>query len=103
MTPALADSFGLEDARGALISQVFEDSPAEKAKLERGDVIIEFNGSEIENYDDLPRRVASTPPGAEAKMVIMRNGKRKKLTTVAGRGENPCTASDGFRSRPPVS
>ena len=82
VTPALADSFGLEDSGGALISQVFEGSPAEKAKLERGDVIIEFNGSKIESYDDLPRRVESTPPGAEAKVVIMRNGKRKKLTTV---------------------
>ena len=82
VTPALAESFGLDNAEGALISQVFEDSPAEKAKLERGDVIIEFNGTKIDNYDDLPRRVASTPPGTKADVVVVRKGKRKKLTTV---------------------
>ncbi len=82
VTPALAESFGLDSSEGALISQVFEDSPAEKAKLERGDVIIEFNGTKIDSYDDLPRRVASTPPGTKAELVVMREGKRKKLTTV---------------------
>jgi serine protease Do len=82
VTPALAESFGLDAPRGALISQVFEDSPAEKAKLERGDVIVEFNGTKIENYDDLPRRVAATSPGTKAQIVVMRGGKRKKLTTV---------------------
>ena len=82
VTPALAESFSLDEPEGALISQVFEDSPAEKAKLERGDVIIEFNGTKIENYDDLPRRVASTPPGTKANVVVMRAGKRKQLTTV---------------------
>jgi serine protease Do len=82
VTPALADSFGLEAARGALISQVFEDSPAEKAKLERGDVIIEFNGGAIRTYDDLPRRVASTAPGSAVEVVVMRDGKRKVLKAV---------------------
>jgi len=61
---------------------VFDDSPAAKAKIERGDVIIEFNGTDIETYDDLPRRVASTPPGSSVDVIVMRNGKRKTLHTV---------------------
>ncbi len=45
-------------------------------------MIIEFNGTKIDSYDDLPRRVASTAPGTKAEVVVMREGKRKKLTTV---------------------
>ena len=82
ITPALAETFDLPDARGALISQVFKNSPAEKAELERGDVILEFNGTEIETYDDLPRRVASTSPGSKVDVVIVRDGKRRTLTAV---------------------
>ncbi|MFQ5513695.1 MAG: DegQ family serine endoprotease [Myxococcota bacterium] len=88
VTPALAESFGLEEARGALISQVFEDSPAEKAQLERGDVIIRFNETEIRSYEDLPRRVASTAPGSAVDVVVLRDGKRKTLKAVLERMES---------------
>jgi serine protease Do len=88
VTPPLAEEFGLERPRGALVSQVFEDSPAEKAKLKHGDVILSFNGKQIEDFDDLPRQVAATPPGAEVKVEILRDGKEKTLKATLERKEN---------------
>ncbi len=79
VTPALAKTFKLGDQKGALVGQVFDDSPASKAKLERGDVITKFDGKDIRDYDDLPRIVASTPPGAAVDVVILRDGKERKL------------------------
>jgi serine protease Do len=79
VTPALAKTFKLGDQHGALVGQVFDDSPAAKAKLERGDVITKFDGRDIKDYDDLPRIVASTPPGSAVDVMILRDGKEKKL------------------------
>jgi serine protease Do len=79
VTPALAKTFKIEDSSGALVGQVFENSPASKAKLERGDVITKFNGKPIVEYDDLPRIVASTPPGTAVDVDILRDGKVRKL------------------------
>ncbi|HTO54057.1 MAG TPA: DegQ family serine endoprotease [Myxococcota bacterium] len=79
VTPSLAKTFKLTDQHGALVGQVFDDSPASKAKLERGDVITKFDGRDIREYDDLPRIVASTPPGSAVDVTILRDGKEKKL------------------------
>jgi serine protease Do len=84
VTPELADSFGLKEAKGALVSQVFRGTPAEKAGLKQGDVILEFDGKEIEESGDLPRVVASTPVGKTVKIKVFRNGKTLFLqATVA--------------------
>ena len=82
VNPVLAEAWGLDEARGALISQVFDDGPAAKAKLQRGDVIVEFDGVEVEEFDDLPRIVAATAPGAKVGVVVLRDGERKKLNAV---------------------
>jgi serine protease Do len=79
VTPALAKSFGLEAPRGALVGDVFPESPAAKAKLQRGDIILEFDGKNLEDFDDLPRVVASTPPGSEVDVEVLRDGKSRKL------------------------
>jgi serine protease Do len=79
VTPALAKSFGLEEPRGALVGDVFPDSPAAKAKLQRGDIILEFAGKPLDDFDDLPRVVASTPPGTEIDVAVLRDGKKKTL------------------------
>jgi serine protease Do len=63
MTPELAKSFGLKEKKGALVSEVVPGSPAEKAGIERGDVIVEFDGKALADSQDLPRMVASTPVG----------------------------------------
>ncbi len=74
----------LPSASGALISEVFSDSPAEKGGLMRKDVIIAFNGEEVETSSDLPRIVAAAKPGAKATLKIIRDGKEKMITMKLG-------------------
>ena len=85
VNPALAKSFGLDDARGALISMVFEDGPADKARIQRGDVIVEFDGSAIDEFNDLPRIVANTAPDSEVSVIVLRDGKTKTLKATLGK------------------
>jgi serine protease Do len=75
VTPALAKSFDLKEKKGALVSQVVSGSPAEKAGIEQGDIIVEFNGKEVVDSKDLPRIVASTPVGKAVTIKLLRNGK----------------------------
>lgn len=77
--PALAESFGLESTEGALVGEVFEESPAERAGVRHGDVIVEFDGHPIKSFHDLPRRVAGTTPGSDVEIVILRDAERVKL------------------------
>ena len=84
VTPELAKSFGLPEPKGALVAEVTSDSPAEKAGIHRGDIIIEFNGHPIHEMNDLPRLVADTAPGAKATVKVLREGKEKTLNlTIA--------------------
>ncbi len=80
VTPELAKSFGLPEPKGALVAEVFPDSPADKAGIHRGDIIIEFNGHPIHEMNDLPRLVADTAPGTKATVKVLREGKEKDLT-----------------------
>lgn len=80
----LARSFHLKDKNGALISEVFENSPAAQAGLERGDTIIEFDGKKIVQMRMLPLIVAATPIGKEVKLKAIRNGKERTLTVKIG-------------------
>ena len=75
VTPALAKSFDLKEKKGALVAQVVSGSPAEKAGIEQGDVIVEFDGKEVADSKDLPRLVASTPVGKSVSIKLWRNGK----------------------------
>ena len=75
VTPELAKSFDLKEKKGALVSQVVSGSPAEKAGIEQGDVIVEFDGKEVADSKDLPRIVASTPVGEAVTIKLLRNGK----------------------------
>ncbi len=84
ITSQLAKSFGLEEERGALVSQVFKGSPAEKAGIKSGDVILEFDGKKVKNFGELSRIVASTPVGKTIPIKIFREGKTLTLqATVA--------------------
>ncbi len=85
VNPALAKSFGLDEPRGALISMVFEDGPAHKARIKRGDVIVEFDGSAIDEFNDLPRIVANTAPETEVSVIVLRDGKAKTLKATLGK------------------
>ena len=75
VTPELAQSFGIKDKQGALVAEVFKGSPAERAGIEQGDVIVEFDGKQIKESKDLPQAVAATPVGKSVSLKLSRNGK----------------------------
>ena len=80
----LADSFGLDRPRGALIAQAGKGSPAEDAGLESGDIIVSFDGHDIETSADLPHIVGLIAPGTSVEAVIMRDGKELTLEVEVG-------------------
>jgi serine protease Do len=84
VTPEIAKSFGLKASEGALVSDVMEGSPAEKAGLKTGDVITSFNGKQIKDMDQLPRAVASTEIGKKVRLGIIRDGKEVEKEVVIG-------------------
>jgi serine protease Do len=80
----LASSFGLDKPVGALVSSVDKGSPAEKAGIEPGDVILKFNGNPINLSKDLPPLVADTSPGTNCKLEVWHAGKSKEVTVRVG-------------------
>ena len=84
ITPELAKSFGLKSDKGVLISSVVKDSPAEKAGLKSGDVILRFDGKEIENAHKLSQLAAETTPNTVVKIEVLRNGKEETISLTVG-------------------
>ncbi len=80
----LADTFGLDKPTGALVSSVEESSPADKAGIEPGDVILKFNGKEVSRSSELPSMVADVAPGSSANLTLWRKGKTKDITLNVG-------------------
>jgi len=85
LTPDLARSFGLKGRKGVLVAQVTEGSPAEKAGLKQGDIIIGFGGKPVKEVTSFRNRVALIPPGTEEKITILRDGEKKTLTITVGK------------------
>jgi serine protease Do len=80
----LAKALELSGKKGALVTDVFADGPAAKAGIERGDVIVAFNGQEVETMRELPGMVAGTPVGEKATVTVLRNGKQRQFhVTIA--------------------
>jgi len=79
VTSGLAKQFGLKKAAGALVSETIADTPAAKAGIEAGDVILEFDGKKIKDAASLRRVVAGTPVGRKARVKVVRNKKTKIL------------------------
>jgi serine protease Do len=102
VTPEIAAAIGLEEPKGALISQVQPDSPAAKAELRNGDVVLALNGNAIEQMRELPRLVADAPIGETAKLDILRDGERAtvevKIEQLAE--EEQVAANDGDGAEP---
>jgi len=88
VTPELADNFGLDRPIGALVGQVVPGSPAEKAGLKAGDVIIEYNGKEISQMSMLPAMVANTHVGEKAQLGLIRDGKKQNIAVEIGKLED---------------
>jgi serine protease Do len=75
----LADEFSMEHPIGALVGEVAADSPAEKAGIKPGDIIVEYEGREITEMNMLPNLVAQTAVGEKVEIVLIRDGKRKEI------------------------
>jgi serine protease Do len=80
----LAESFGLDKPKGALIAQLLEDGPAERGGLQPGDIIVRFDGVEILSSSDLPHVVGLIRPGTEVKVDVVRDRKRQTLRLEVG-------------------
>ncbi len=83
--PKLAEWLGIKETQGALVTEVQNGSPAEKAGIKKDDVIVEFNGYPVTDAPSLRNRVASTKPGTRAKVGIIRNGERIDLEVEVGK------------------
>ena len=79
VTPDLAKSFGMNEPKGALVSDVAPGGPAERGGVKRGDIIVTFDGRSVKDANSLSRIVAETPVGREAAVSVMRNGKEVPL------------------------
>jgi Do/DeqQ family serine protease len=94
LTPELAESFGLDKVAGALVNQVFAGSPAEKAGVQRGDVLLTYDGKPVRGVRELQLLVASSPAGSKAELVVLRQGKRLTLpVTIAAQPSPPIAAA----------
>jgi serine protease Do len=92
--PDMAEFFGLKnDTRGVLISQVTEGSAADEAGIKRGDVVIEFDGTPVDNANNFRNRVAMHKPGSSVNLVILREGKRMDFNVKLAQRPDDMTAS----------
>jgi len=85
LTPELVESFGLDGNRGVLVAEVSQESPAEKAGMKQGDVIVEFNSKPVGKVGPFRNSVALKAPGSKQKITVLRQGKRKHLTVTIGK------------------
>ncbi|MGY9107279.1 MAG: Do family serine endopeptidase, partial [Alphaproteobacteria bacterium] len=90
----IAASLNLDDVRGALVSGVNEDGPAEDAGIQEGDVIISFNGREVADDRALPRIVAETPAGTTVDVEVIRRGQRRTLQVLVAPLPDDALAND---------
>ena len=104
ITPDLARSLGLSQARGALVSNVNSGSPAEKAGLKRGDVVTAVNGEAIKDSNELRNEVAQLQPGSTVKLTVNRNGAEQTIAvTLAERKLAAEDRGERGESRPDAS
>jgi serine protease Do len=82
--PNRAKELKLKEDYGVEISRVEDNSPAEKAGIKAGDVVLEYNGQRVEGMEQFGRLVKETPPGREVKLTVSRNGALQTLTAVVG-------------------
>ena len=111
MTPEIAEGFGLASLQGVIVQNVIKGSPAEKAGLQRNDVIVELNGKPVADRDKFRLTIADTPVGTKVRLGVMRDGKRIPIEVslmgrddkLAAQPDAPSTSdapSVGFTVRP---
>src|SRR5262245_18264863 len=85
ITDELADTLGVQDNTGALVASVTSDSPAAKAGIQDGDIILKFDGKDVSSMRGLPRIVAQTPIGKEVDVEVLRKGQKLNLRVAVAR------------------
>jgi Do/DeqQ family serine protease len=111
LTADLATSLGLDAARGALVSSVTDDGPADEAGIERGDVLVAIDGNPIDDSNELRNRIAATKPGGSVNLTVIRDGKERALTATLdelpstraaaqSEGEDPQAGALGLQVQP---
>jgi len=96
----MAKQFGLSSSRGALVGDVEEGSPADKAGVKAGDVITELNGARVNDSADLRLQIAAMNPGATAKLKVFREGSTRDLNVVLGSQSGEKQAANGSGPAP---
>jgi serine protease Do len=100
LTPELAEGFGIANQQGVVVQSVNKDSPAERAGLQRNDIIVEMNGQTVIDRDKFRLKIADTPSGSKVKLGVLRDGKKLSVeVTLTDRDEFLATNS----GRPPES
>jgi S1-C subfamily serine protease len=101
VTPEIAEGFGLKTTDGALISEVIPGRPAERAGLKRNDVIIEFDGQPVTDWQKFRLKVADMAVGRTVPLVVLRDGKRVNLSvTLAARDDAQVASANGSNPAP---
>ena len=99
----VAESLGMSKPQGAFVSSVEAGSPAEKAGIEAGDIILKFDGKTIEKSSDLPRTVGNTKPGTQSKLTLLRRGATRDIAITVGEfePEKAAAAKPAAAEKPP--
>ncbi len=88
LTKGLREYFKVNDDNGVLISEVVDDSPAAKAKLKAGDIILSVNGDDVSTTSELQRAIRRQDPGSEVNMEVVRKGRKRDFTATLGSQKN---------------
>lgn len=100
VTPEMGEKFGLENGNGVLISEVIKNSPADKAGLKAGDIIIALNGNKIAGSSEFQGEIMYRDVGEEIELTLLREGNRQKVPVTLGKktdnGTEPGTETDTY-------
>ncbi len=101
LTPELAEQFGLDEARGALVAEVLSGTPAAEAGIKAGDVIVSVDGREIKDNIELRNRIAEYSPGTEVEIGLIREGEKERMKVELGErpGEKELAGGDFHRPK----
>ena len=103
VTPEIAAGLGLKESNGVLVSSVSSGSAADRAGIKAGDVITAINGQSTNDGNDLRNRIASTPPGTEVTLTLMRDGKERQVKATLGELTAEATRNQPSGGEPGVS
>jgi serine protease Do len=94
LTPEMANSIGAPDTKGAIVANVVNNSPAAKAGMKQGDVIVEVDGNGIIDSRDLTRKVALVPAGSHVDFTVIRDGRKQNVSVTIGKRDEQVTSNE---------